>query len=158
MGLLRSEDGGFSLVELLVALGIFAAVVMSIIGLFSESINLNASGQDYTTVNSLARDKLEALVALPFADPQLTIPTGTTEVTFPNDLPADMPLERTYRVREFFLHKLDDVGTPDQQLSTPVQEGLGNIKEITVTVRSKRILFGNREIIASTFKTDGLLQ
>ncbi|MFH1176453.1 MAG: prepilin-type N-terminal cleavage/methylation domain-containing protein [Acidobacteriota bacterium] len=158
-----SRQRGFSLIEVLVALGILAAVTLSVIGLFSQSITLNATGQDYTKINSLARDKLEELVGLPFNHADLSLLAGTTEREFPNDLYTDLPehdrpAERTYIVRELRLSKTSDTGTPDQQLSVAVAAGAGNIKEITVIVRSGKRLFGHREIRVSTFKVDGLLQ
>jgi prepilin-type N-terminal cleavage/methylation domain-containing protein len=158
-----ARKNGFSLLEVLVALGILAAVILSVIGLFSQSIAMNAAGFDYTTVNSLARDKLEELVALPYSHYDLELYSGQDEREFPNDLYLDLadgerPAERTYKVRELRLAKTDDTGTPNEQLSTAVSAGGGNIKEITVIVRSGRRLFGNREIRVATFKTDGLLQ
>lgn len=155
--LLMAKSKGVTLVELLVAVAIMATVILSVIGLFSQSMSLNATGRDYTTVNSLARDRLEELMGLPFSDPLLEVPPGSTEASFPDDL-SDMYLERTYRVREMRLQKTDEAAPADTQLSTPVTGGNGNLKEITVIVRSTRPLLGRREISVTTLKADGLLQ
>ncbi len=145
---------GFSLIEVLVALTILAIVTLSIIGLFSESIRMNASGLDYTRINNMARDKLEALMTLPYGSPGLTLDADTTEKVFPDDQPAGALLSRTYTVREL---ALSDSGDPDTDLSTPLTAGLGRIKEITVTVSSRRgFLVGRREVTVVGLKVDGL--
>ena len=145
---------GFSLIEVLVALTILAIVTLSIIGLFSESIRMNASGLDYTRINNMARDKLEALISLPYSSPGLTLDPDTTEKSFPDDQPAGSALQRTYTVREY---ALSDSGDPDTELSTPLVAGTGRIKEITVTVSSRRsFLVGRREVTVVGMKVDGL--
>lgn len=148
------RERGMSLVEVLVALVILAMVMLSIIGLFSQSMVLNASGMDYTTVNNLARDKLEELLALPFNDPRLAV-TAQTGTTYPNDLGSGSAFVRTYRVRELRLQKASNANT---DLSTPVNPGAGNLKEIVVTVARANALFGlgRREIQVRGLKVDGL--
>ena len=149
-----NRERGMSLVEVLVALVILAMVTLSIIGLFSQSMMLNASGMDYTTVNNLARDKLEELLSLPFADARLAV-TAQTGTAYPNDLGTGSAFVRTYTVREMRLQKQSNANA---DLSTPVNPGLGNLKEITVTVARASTLFGigRREIQVRGFKVDGL--
>ncbi len=156
----RHRQSGMSLIEVLAALTILALVVMSVIGLFAQSVAVNAAGMDYATVNNLARDRLEQLMALPFTDPRISLdadivgPDGT-EQTFPDSVDG-LPFEIEYTVRGFRLPKAEDAATA---LATPVAIGAdaGNLKEITVTVRSQRFLLPGRRIIeVSGFKADGL--
>ena len=71
MDLLRRRDAGVTLVETLIALMILAVVAISILTMFSRSMQLNATGMDYTTLTNIGKDKLEELVGLPFGDDQL---------------------------------------------------------------------------------------
>jgi len=148
---------GMSLIEVLVAVAILSLVVLSVIGLFTQSMVLTTSGMDYTSVNNLARDRLEELMNVPFADPALavTATAGTAYAT--SDLPADATsgFERTYFVRELRLEKTGDAAA---QLATPVDPGNGNLKEVVVTVRSNwsNLRMGRREIQVRALKVDGL--
>jgi prepilin-type N-terminal cleavage/methylation domain-containing protein len=164
MGVLRAKQRGMSLVEVLVALAILAVVTLSVIGLFSQSISLNASGMDYTVVNNLARDKLEELLDLPFNATDISIDPSSWDYTMskvktiPNDLPVDMPFSRTVEIRELLFEKLEGAANDWQhQLTTAADPGTGNIKEITVIVRSTRTMMpGVREIRVVGYKADGL--
>lgn len=154
------REKGMSLIEVLVALAILSLVMLSVIGLFTQSMVLTTSGMDYTMVNNLARDRLEDLIGEPFnaADLLVSDQTGTAYST--SDLPATDTegFERTYFVRELRLAKDNISGTPTEQLSTPVTPGDGNIKEIVVTVRSNwsALRLGRREIQVRALKVDGL--
>jgi len=158
MALLRRSQRGMSLVELLVAMAILAVVMLSVIGLFTQSISLNASGMDYSRINDLARDRLEGLLGCRYDSGELTVPAGLTVAEFPNDIDqasADRLLDRTYKVEELNLSKTGDDATTD--LSTPVAGGTGRLKAITVTVASGRtFLSGSREIEVTALKVDGL--
>ncbi len=155
---------GMSLVEVLLALAILAFVVLSTAGLFSQAIGLNATGMDYTTVNSYARDRLEDLLSRPWDDAAISIPgwvMGDNAILTVDDtgtLPPGCPFRREYEVRTF---KLDKLQTPanswQNQLTTPVGPPDGNIKQITVSVISDRPFMGRREIRVSAFKVNGLM-
>lgn len=154
------REKGMSLIEVLVALAILSLVMLSVIGLFTQSMVLTTSGMDYTMVNNLARDRLEDLIGEPFSSADLTVTdqAGTAYAT--SDLPATATegFERTYFVRELRLAKDNLSGTPAEQLSTPVAPGNGNLKEIIVTVRSNwsTLRMGRREIQVRALKVDGL--
>jgi prepilin-type N-terminal cleavage/methylation domain-containing protein len=62
----KPGQGGFTLVEILVALVILSFVALGIAGLFSHAITVNASGHDYALLATEARFALESLQALPF--------------------------------------------------------------------------------------------
>jgi prepilin-type N-terminal cleavage/methylation domain-containing protein len=98
-------ERGLTLIEVLVALAILALAVLALAPLFTLSIRSNASSNQLTNANTLAREKLEELSGYPRNDPRLTVadgsnaaaPTGVTitgatiDTTNPwviNDLPA----------------------------------------------------------------------
>jgi prepilin-type N-terminal cleavage/methylation domain-containing protein len=154
------REKGMTLIEVLVALAILSLVMLSVIGLFTQSMVLTSSGMDYTMVNNLARDRLEGLMSVPFNGATLTVldQAGTAYST--SDLPvtATEGFDRTYYVRELRLAKDNISGDPTTQLSTGVVPGNGNIKEIVVTVRSNwsAMRMGRREIQVRALRVDGL--
>lgn len=160
----RDRQRGMTLVEVLVALVILAVVTLSVIGLFSQSIALNASGMDYTTLNNIARNTLEELTSLAFTDSRISIDPGTFDPTTMSnikdgtvDLGPGSPYTVTFQVRELRFEKTQEGSSWQQQLSTPVDPGDGNLKEITVVVTSKKaLLLGHREVTATAFRADGL--
>ena len=68
----RRSEHGLTLVELLIALALLSFVLLGIAPLFIASMKSNYSANEYTSVNVLARDRLEQLMNLPFNDPLLT--------------------------------------------------------------------------------------
>ena len=83
------SQSGLTLIELLLALALLAFVLLAITPLFMASVKSNYSGNEYTTIHMLARDRLEQLMNLPFDDSQLSAGTH------PNDLPATLPDPKT---------------------------------------------------------------
>lgn len=81
----KRREAGLTVVEMLVALALLAFVLLGITPLFMASVKSNYSGNEYTSINMLARDRLEQLMNLPFDDGQLT--PGKHD----NDLPAVLP-------------------------------------------------------------------
>jgi prepilin-type N-terminal cleavage/methylation domain-containing protein len=163
MGVLTRRQRGMSLVEVLVALAILAIVTLSVIGLFTQSIAMNATGMDYTTVNNIARSTLEDLVSLPFNDPRISIDPTTWDTTMSNirsgtiTLSPNEPYTVTFQVAELRLEKSQDATTWQEQLTTPVNPGQGNVKQITVVVSSQRgLLLGRREVKVVGMVANGL--
>lgn len=76
----RSRERGLSIVEVLIAAALLLIVALGILPLFTRSIISNQSGLDATQVSNLARSRLEEYSQLPFNDPQLTVPGGSTEL------------------------------------------------------------------------------
>jgi hypothetical protein len=85
----RAREAGLTVVEMLLALALLAFVLLGITPLFMASVKSNYSGNEYTSINMLARDRLEQLMNLPFDDVQLT--PGKHD----NDLPAVLPNPNT---------------------------------------------------------------
>jgi type II secretory pathway pseudopilin PulG len=66
------------LIEILVALSILALAVLALAPLFTISIRTNASSNQLTNANTLAREKLEELSGYPRNDPRLTVADGSS--------------------------------------------------------------------------------
>jgi len=80
------RETGMTLVEVLVAMTILGMALLSLAPLFSGAVRTNASSNQLTNANTLAREKLEELSGYPRSDPRLTVtdnynatvPTGVT--------------------------------------------------------------------------------
>jgi prepilin-type N-terminal cleavage/methylation domain-containing protein len=132
------RQAGFTLVELLVALGLFGFVLLAITPLFMASVRSNFSGNEYTSIHVLARDRLEQLMNLPFNDPQLS--PGTHDVVLPPVLPngAPNPFRLRYEVLQFQIPASENVQTNQSFVPTPVTRPEQSVqyKRIDVTVSS----------------------
>lgn len=154
-----SREAGLTLVELLIALALLGFVLLGITPLFMASVKSNYAGNEYTSLNMLARDRLEQLMNLPFNDPQLA-PGGGLGI-HENDLPTLLPDPKTgvppppgpgavinpfkicYQVFQFQIPPADlaIVGSPKQNdpftptlITDPLK--IFQYKRIDVTVRS----------------------
>ncbi len=85
----KTSQSGLTLIELLLALALLAFVLLAITPLFMASVKSNYSGNEYTTIHMLARDRLEQLMNLPFDDGQLS------PGVHGNDLPPTLPDPKT---------------------------------------------------------------
>ncbi len=74
---LRRSQRGMTLIEVLVALSILAIAILALAPLFTISVKTNASAQQLTSANTLAREKLEELSGYPRNDPRLTVANGS---------------------------------------------------------------------------------
>jgi len=81
----RRSERGLTLIELIVAVALFGFVLLGIVPLFLGSVKSNYSANEYTSVNTLARDRLEQLMNMPFQDPRLN------PGVYANDLAAFLP-------------------------------------------------------------------
>ena len=81
----RRREAGLTLVELLIALALLSFVLLGIVPLFLSSVKSNYSGNEYTSIHILARDRLEQLMNLPFTDAQLA------PAVYANDQPPTLP-------------------------------------------------------------------
>src|SRR5712692_10379761 len=81
-GRCRSGQRGLTLVELLIAVALLGFILLGIAPLFIASVKSNYSANEYTSANTLARDKLEELENLGVNSPALY------QGTYGNDLPA----------------------------------------------------------------------
>jgi type II secretion system protein I len=74
-----SDMHGFTFIELLVVLAIFAIAILAIAAMQVTSINTNASARMSGEASALAANQMEALMVLPYEDGNLN--PGSYEVT-----------------------------------------------------------------------------
>jgi len=67
---------GFTLIEVLIALAIFAIGILAIAGLQIRSINLNSSARMQSEATIVAVDVMERLASLPYEHPDLDETSG----------------------------------------------------------------------------------
>ncbi len=138
---------GLVLIDVLVSMVLLLVALLSILPLFIRSLRTNASAYDYTSVNEMARDKLEQLMNVAISDPMLQVPAGQTSASFPNDLPAHIdprtgapstkPADPVYPYLRTWVVELLDVDDANSLL--PVSSGTPyRVKRISVTVSSSR--------------------
>ena len=100
------REAGLTLVEMLIAVALLGIVLLGIAPLFIASVKSNYSGNEYTSIHNLARDRLEQLLNLPVTDPTLTEGTHTNDLSpfLPDPLTGVLPspivnnLRREYTV------------------------------------------------------------
>jgi type IV pilus modification protein PilV len=78
---LKKEDG-FTLIEVLIAITIFAVGLLAVAVLQTSAIKMNSTAGKLTNISTLAMDQIEKLSALPYADPALN--AGTYPPTSPS--------------------------------------------------------------------------
>jgi prepilin-type N-terminal cleavage/methylation domain-containing protein len=157
----RSGERGLTLPEVLVGLLLFTIVAMTVAGMLTQGMKLNATGKDYATLTNVAKDKLEELMARPFIDP-----VNAANTAWPlapgvhTEERSDLGLELTWRVTE---HQLSAGNTDpatafgDDPVSTStVALNTGNIKVVTLTVASSRqAALGQRNVTVQGIKILG---
>lgn len=67
---LKKQDG-FTLIEVLIAVTIFAVGLLAIAALQTSAIRMNSTGGRLTELSTLGIDRLENLMSLPYASPWL---------------------------------------------------------------------------------------
>lgn len=152
------REAGFSLVEVLIAVAILGIVALGIVGLFSHSIVVNASGYDYAVLSGVARQALEQLQSLAFDDPALDPGVGPNPKPWP-DPTATGRYTLTYTVTDYAVGAWSQVSAPvgstppePSAWPTPGAEA-ANLKRITLGVESEnRNLFGNRQFVVTALK------
>lgn len=149
---LKRSERGFSLAETLVALLMLAFVSTSILAMFSQGIAMNKSGRDVQTLTSLAREKLEDLIALPFRHTDLDPEIPHEEIWGTVD---DPQISRVWSVTEYSVSAQNQDGTEDpvsSSFSTPLNGGQGNLKHVRLTVTSHGFFgIGDRSITLEGF-------
>ena len=63
------KDHGFTLIEVLIAISIFAVGLLAVATMQLSAIRVNSTAGQITTRMTWAQDKLEELMALPYSDP-----------------------------------------------------------------------------------------
>lgn len=103
------RESGLTVVEMLLAVALLGFVLLGITPLFVASVKSNYSGNEYTSINMLARDKLERLMNMPFADDELKAGGhcgGDLAATLPNPKTGQLgtlpnPFTLTYNVFQY---------------------------------------------------------
>ncbi|HSS43863.1 MAG TPA: prepilin-type N-terminal cleavage/methylation domain-containing protein [Thermoanaerobaculia bacterium] len=67
----RPGQSGLTLVELLIALALIGFILLGVAPLFIASVKSNYSANEYTSINMIARDRLEQLMNRSFTDAEL---------------------------------------------------------------------------------------
>ena len=70
MGKLKKEEG-FTLIEVLIALTIFAVGLLGVAAMQTSAIKVNSTAGKLTNLSTWGMDKIEELSALPYSDPLL---------------------------------------------------------------------------------------
>ena len=143
-----ATQGGFTLVEILVAIVILSFVALGIAGLFSHSIKVNASGYDYALLSTEARLAIESLQALPFDDPQDNndpLDASASPKSWP---PVNPNFQIRYTVEDFYVDNWINVSAGNWQEPTGALKA--NLKRITMTVESTNSVLGGRRLFTVT--------
>lgn len=141
-----SRERGLTIIEVPIALTMLAFGLLALAPMFTGAVRTNASSNQMTNANTLAREKLEELIGFPSTDARLAVPDGSSTASFANDLPSwykpstgatsisptspgpswfSFPYTRTYAIEQF----RDDLTTP------VVAPGTYGVKLLTVVVR-----------------------
>ena len=78
----RTSDG-FTLIEVLIAISIFAIGILAIAGMQIKSINLNSAARMQSEATNAAVDCMERLLSLPYEHPDLDEAAGTQSTQVP---------------------------------------------------------------------------
>lgn len=163
----KTQSGGFSLIEVMVAGVILLVIALGLVPLYTRSVRSNVEGFDYTQVANSARSRADELFQLPFDSPRLTVPGGETVLEFQDfyshaehrwmeqaewdtDGGDDTALfTRTTTVRQFA------VGDMTNPLPGNAPPETIHLKEITVAVAGGRtaVLGGGKAIAVRLFKS-----
>jgi len=83
MGKLKKENG-FTLIEVLVAITIFAVGLLAVAAMQNSAVLMNSSAGKLTNLSALGMDQIEKLSSLPYSDPSLN-PAGNPYTSISGD-------------------------------------------------------------------------
>jgi prepilin-type N-terminal cleavage/methylation domain-containing protein len=169
-----AESRGFTLVEVVVALLLTALAMLAIAPLFVGGMKNNAVGWDYSSLNELAKRKIEEILQMNFNDPRVVVPGGTT-VTIdgtvvkgklfldnnPNSVTINgktfsYPYELVYVVQDYALNDIPASGAPlpanAKDDSDPTWSGANPVRYVTVYAASSR-----KSLQGTAYSSAGLL-
>lgn len=116
----RKGNQGFTIVELLVSIAVFAILVPSISVFLNTLGSINDRARDLATINALVENKIEGLRSASFVG----VPNGT--VDFTTDLPASVAAPRSAS------YVVSSVSTSLKQIDTTVTyNDHGNNRSLT---------------------------
>ena len=136
-----AAERGFSLVEVLIASGIFLIIVIGILPLFTRAMIDNTAGADYTTASNMAKTAEEQRSQLRLNDASISLAGAATSLqqfeywikttkkwaAGTSSAPANSVWRRRTTVRQFRLDDLDD----DELFDTP-QPGSTEVKNVHI--------------------------
>jgi prepilin-type N-terminal cleavage/methylation domain-containing protein len=161
-------EKGFSLIEVLIAAGIFLIVALGIVPFFTQAIVNNRAGADYTQSTNYAKSELERLFSLPMSSPDLQVTAGTSTVTVAYYSQAthtwvssltsgDAAVwTRTVTIRMYSLSGMLNGGAVTDALAAGTPPAFVHARQIQVNVQSGRAggpLGGGKQVTLSVFKT-----
>jgi len=118
-----SDMQGFTFIELLIVLAIFAIAVLAVAAMQVTSINTNASARMSGEASALAANQVEALMVLPYDDSDLDPDSNPHEVT-------EGPYTVNWNVTE---SDIDGDGTNDSKtIIVTVQCANRNARDISI--------------------------
>jgi type IV pilus assembly protein PilV len=97
----REGSGGFTLIEIAIALGVFAVGMLGLAAMQLQAMHSGSSGRHATQAAAIAQSQMEQLQRLRWTDPDLADTAGafTAPVTRTNTVQADADqTEMTYAV------------------------------------------------------------
>jgi type II secretory pathway pseudopilin PulG len=173
------RERGLTLVEVPIAMTILGFGLLAMAPMFTSAVRTNASSNQLTNANTLAREKMEELIGFPSTDPRLWVPENTSSAEFANDLPNwynpstgatstspvttspgtgwfIFPYTRTYKVEQFREDLITPFVTPSQTCATAWDTdtcpGIFSVKLLTIAVRPTRGPFpGLRQTTQSVY-------
>ncbi|HEV3075847.1 MAG TPA: prepilin-type N-terminal cleavage/methylation domain-containing protein [Thermoanaerobaculia bacterium] len=135
------RQGGFSIVESLIAAAIIGIVAIGVLPLFTRAIVDNVAGADYTRVTNYAKSKEEDFSRIPYLQPTIQVQPGqtnlmTTEYMDPASLywvatKPPNPLAVWTRLTTFTEYNLYDTDD-DKMFDNPLDPGAVGIDAIMV--------------------------
>ena len=147
-------EGGFTLIEVLIASALLMVVTLGLLPLYVRSIGDNAAGAESTRLTNFARSRIEEYSQLDFNSPELTIDTGSAKVVsdyyshyyreWRDGTPpaADPPaFVRTVTVRQYNATALQDLRLdPAEALPNGTGNSFVHLKEVVVVIQGTRQL------------------
>jgi len=135
------RQGGFSMVESLIAAAIIGIVAIGILPMFTRAMVDNMAGADYTRVTNYAKSKEEDFSRMPVLQQAIQVPAGqtnflTTEYMDPASLywvatPPSNPLGVWTRVTTYTQYNLYDTDD-DQMFNNPIAGGAVGVDAVQV--------------------------
>jgi type IV pilus modification protein PilV len=122
----KSDEKGFTLIEVLVAMGLFAAGIMAVISMQTATVRTNSLARNSTEATTIASDLLERLNSLPYNDNTYLAP-GVYPTPAMNLLEGQQSLANGANL-------VPDTGTYRYQWTVVQDIMIPNTKTITITV------------------------
>ncbi len=148
-----NDSKGFTLLEVLIALAIFAIGILGVAKMQLSGISGNASSRGWTEAATIGQQQMEMLMSLPYNDPLLldTQNDGTSQDADNDGIDDDGGN-----------FGLDEIAAPDQSATVDtvynlfwniaVDEPVTDTKKIRLIVRWRSSGFATKELVFDTIK------